>query len=174
MCVYNVPSVMMALQNKFFICTAPSKICDVIMVGGEEWSLFLLAMSFTALMFLEHLKLPTATWGRFQNWILGVNFAGRNTNKISLQYSCSWLCWWSTLKCSTSLGKRPRAKEWESEVEQRECNPAAEQKEQKHLHSVCKGRHEPEQDWMCLYYDIQYSVWISIIWIGLMPIAGVW
>lgn len=32
MWVYNVPSVVMALQNKFFICTAPSKICYVIMM----------------------------------------------------------------------------------------------------------------------------------------------
>lgn len=37
------------------------------------------------------------------------------------------------LKSGSFLGKSPRAKEWESEVEQRDCNLAAEHKEQKHL-----------------------------------------
>lgn len=116
------------------------------------------ALSFTVFMFLEHLKLPRGTWSGFQNSILGVTFVGKKTNKSPCLYSCSWLCKWDTLKSSTFLGKSPRAKEWESEVEQRECSPAAEHKEQKHLRSVCKGGCEPEQDCVCLYYVIQYSV----------------
>lgn len=70
MWVYNVPSLMMALQNKFkkfFICTAPSKISFVMVACGEKQRMFVSALSFTALMFLEHLKLLRGTWGGFQN-----------------------------------------------------------------------------------------------------------